>query len=120
MPSALTKYHRHFMPKGGAFFSKEMGQARKTRASQIKTLRNEVGRHRAKKMVLESAKKHVAGVNESNRKKKLSAFREKHGPEVNKFPATGGVRNVRHRRIARVVAHKKLPAVPRKLVKKPS
>lgn len=110
MPGVLTKYHRHFLPKGGTF-SREMGAVRKNQAHRIKTLRNQVGRKEARKTLITAAKTHVAGAKEAARQSAVSKFREKHQPEVSKSPRW-------RKRGGGKVTVRRLAALPRKLIKK--
>jgi hypothetical protein len=110
MPGPITKYHRHFLPKGG-HFAKEMSGIRKNRATQIKTLRNQLGRKKARATLVTQMKTHVAGVNEARRQKKVAAFRETHKPTVTQSPRW-------RKRGGGKVTVRKIPRLPKQLVKR--
>lgn len=65
MPGVITRYHRHFLPKSNGFFSKEMGALRSRRAGEIRTLRAQVGRKKARGILVDSMKAHVKGINQA-------------------------------------------------------
>ena len=89
MASAIAKYHHHFLPKGG-FFAKEMGALRRKRAGEIKALRSQVGRKKAKATILVQYKTHVSAVNAqrkaAKRTTKIQAVREKSRANMTRSP----------------------------------
>lgn len=111
MPGLLTKYHRVVMPRFGETLGTVAKGTRTNRAHQIKTLRNQVGRKKARSIVLNSVRTHVRGAKEAERVKKVAAFKAKHKPTVTQSPRW-------RKRGGGKVTVRKLAKLPKSLVKK--
>lgn len=101
------------MPRFGETVGTIAKGTRAKQAKNIRSLRNEMGRKKARATLIGAAKTHVKSMNEATRQKKLAAFRAKNTPTVTKSPRW-------RKRGGGKVTVRSLPILPKNLQKKPS